>query len=203
MQVRLIQFVAVATAWVALSPQAQAGYGAGGVRYSSGYVEHIRGLFEEEGGLPGPGLFNCFGGGGYGVGDDHMRVGGNGTFCSGKDGTLSYGGGQVGWQGDFRLLYPSVYADLGVGFAATDLQADRTGFTPYYRALFAYAKPTASLGLPLGFAAVEAGVYAMLPLPLITWTNTEEGVGATFPHLGLQLSLLFGGFDRDGKGPDR
>ena len=163
------------------SETAFAGYGAGGLVLSEA---PLRGL--------GPsdlraGILPCVGGIGYRV-ERHDRTGGEGFFCGNRNGSLTFGGIEKGWQGNVVGLIGTAHAGFGAGWldvGEPDLR---------YRAAFVYARPTIGVAVPVAFGAVEFDLYAMLPLPLVQSIAGDLLPLVSFPHTGAQISVQFGDF---------
>ncbi|GEM_PF-6167869 len=162
-------------------------YGGGGVFVAQGEADHWSGSSE----LQAPGETFCVGGEGFSVIGGQRRTGGEGAICGSEAGYASvWGGGVLGYDLPMSWLYGSLRSGFGMGW----MGVEHDGWQHDGRAdqVFVYARPTAALGVPLGFGAVEVAGYVMLPLPLY-----QEAVDAPTwgsPQVGTQLSLLFGDF---------
>ncbi len=136
---------------------------------------------------PDFGTMECQGGVGFGV-NDHRRIGGEGHYCEGDLARAGFGGVQVGWHSRGSFLWTSMYSGLGAG----GIQAT----TPDARAwqgAFVYVRPTVSVGVALGFAALELGGFVNLPVNVWQQSAGYQAVPLT-PMPGAEVSLLFGNF---------
>lgn len=148
-----------------------------------------------------PGAIGCLGGMGYGATRSGFRIGGEGSFCRGRDEgvSMAYGGLQLGhWRGS-KFFYWSGYATIGAG---TFGDGSEGGSDPY-RSIFLLAKPTLAMGFALGPTALEVGLYGMIPVNVVQWVGTNESRGVITPSVGVQMSLLFGNFRADKRRPER
>lgn len=172
----------IALVWT-LTSSALAGYGGGGL---IGGEIHLPASGKTQAAL---GSMECQGGVGYRV-REHRRLGGSGRYCEGPDGELATGGVQVGWHSASAPFYASIHGSAGLGAMRA-----RTGDAREYESVFAYARPTASVGLSLGLVAVEAGVFAAAPIHMVQRVAGMQPL-ATSPWSGAEVSLLFGSFRR-------
>jgi hypothetical protein len=161
--------------------------GGGGVSLHETYVPRP-GAFAGGNDVPGPGWMSCIGGMGFGV-EDNIRQGGDGYACAGERAAMFYGGIQSGWQATAEPFYVVAYASLGGGWIGVSGEDD-------YAAAFLYVRPRAAIGLTFDIAALEVGPYLMLPFPLLQAVDETPVDGPGFPHTGLEVTLLFGDFDR-------
>lgn len=152
---------------------ALAGYGGGGVSlHHTGVLEPV----------------NCLGAMGYGVNDAKVRLGGEANACTGRSVGTTWGGMQFGHQSRPRGLYTAAYAGLGGGWLAVGRDE------PSREAGFLYARPTLTLGVPMGLGAVEFSLYGMLDFPVYQRVPANEDPLGVLPSGGAQITLLFGDF---------
>jgi hypothetical protein len=129
----------------------------------------------------------CVGGQGFRA-DRGLRQGAEAHVCGGDGPVLITAGPQFGWIGHGGGFYASLHASAGAGvFGATD--------GVEWGGMLVYAKPTAAAAWAPGPFAIELGAYLMLPLEVVAWTPTSSVFGPGVPHVGGQLSVLFGNFD--------
>ncbi len=163
---------------------AAAGYGGGGVFGDAVYVPQPRGDSGEMGAM------GCFGGTGFGVSARGFRAGGEGRLCGGEGIGAWSGGAQLGAQKTWRRLYANAYSGVGLGWMGEKFEDDLRRDSTYV-----YLRPTVGMGLMLGAAAIEAGLYLDVPINLVQ--RVEEGMDArpvVSANPGLRVSVLFGGF---------
>jgi len=172
-----------ATAW--------AGFGAGGVTLST---ENLGGIGPA--GVLHAGAPLCLGGTGFEV-DGHRRIGGEGQYCGNGRTQFTFGGAELGGQRNLLMGYGA--ATLGVGGGFIDVQDRDDG--DRFRSGFAYARPELSAGIPVGIGAVELGLYAMIPVPLVQSLHGDMRPIASFATTGAEISFLFGDF-RERRHPD-
>lgn len=167
-------------AWFLLAPtSAFAGYGGGGLTLSTANHGNIDSVHT--------GVLPCIGGIGYGV-EEHHRIGGEGQICASGVGTDMFGGVQYGRQHNLAIAYWGYNIGLGGGYVGVSDPDSR------FHAVYGYARPAITLGVPLGFGAVEGSAYVMAQLPLVQSLGGDARAKATFPTAGIQVSLLFGNF---------
>lgn len=167
-----------------LSPAHAAGGG--------GLVLHQISLDRAAPDAPAPGDLQCSGGLGVAVGDSGWRLGGEGHACHGGAADLAFGGIQLGKQHRHKRVYTGWTVGLGGGgLSATTSTGGQSG------SAFAYTRPGAFVGLPLGIGSIELGAYAMLPVVQIYDHVENPGVTrSNLGHAGLQASFLFGNLGR-------
>lgn len=178
--------------WLTTSAWAQS-YGGGGVTLHQAFVPYVPAGWGGQVDLAPPGLMGCVGGVGYRV-EDGARLGGTGSWCTGPRSRGGFGGLQGGWQTPRAGLYGTVHATLGFGhLQVEDGQHQlQTGYV--------FVRPTAGLGVPVGrVGAVEGGLFVMAPFPVQQRLDGRPTTGSSFPHVGLELSLLLGDFSRQRK----
>jgi hypothetical protein len=127
----------------------------------------------------------CVGGQGFRA-DRGTRQGGEVHLCGNDGPFLAIGGPQYGVITHGGGFYGSLHASVGAGGYTV---ADR------YGGVLLYFKPTAAAAWAPGPFAIELGAYVMLPLEIVTWSNAGTVLGPGVPHVGAQLSVLFGRFD--------
>ena len=162
-------------------------YGAGGVFVSQGLADTWSGSSQ----LRAPGPTTCFGGEGFTVRGGQRRTGGEGAICGSAAGyTSAWGGSVVGYEMPGNWFYGSLRSGFGVGWMGVthdgwehDGKADQ---------IFVYARPTAAVGVPVGFGAVELAAFVMLPVGV--YMEAVDGPVWGHPHAGTQVSFLFGDF---------
>lgn len=169
------------------TPALAQSYGGGGI------TVHQAALGWDVGQL-GPNVLGCVGGLGYGV-QDGRRTGGEGHFCDGPFGNMAMGGAHMGLQGKRGGVWFTGYNTLGAGWIGMeDLRGGR------FDGAFVYTRPSLGAGVAVGsWAAVEGSVFAMLPLNVLGVVQNGAEPHLTFPHVGLQATLLFGDFGRRSK----
>lgn len=173
---------------LAIGSSAHAATNAGGLSLSTANLGTV--------GTVHGGVLPCIGGTGLTL-DGPKRMGGDGTYCAGGDSRFITGGARLGRQTDVAFGYAGV--DLGLGGGWLDI-ADDTG---RMRSAFVYARPALTAGLPVGFGAVEASVYAMVPLPVVQSLAGDAAPRASFPFIGVQLTGMIGNFrDRKDRSPE-
>lgn len=184
----------ILTALTALIPTADAGsYGGGGMIFGEGYIADTSLTWIGDSAAHAPGDIECFGGVGFGVSQDRVRSGGEGMYCGGEGFGQAYGGFIAGHDIDLGPLYATAYTSMGLGWMAVS-NPDYTD--PDFARLdhgYVYARPTVALGIPLRWAALELGGYAFGSLSF--GQQASGGPLWSFPHLGTQISVLFGGFE--------
>lgn len=142
------------------------------------------------------GVLPCIGGAGLAL-DGHERLGGEGQYCADGDATFAFAGGRWGRQRDLAFGYWGFDLEAGGGWADA---ADADG---RFRGAFAYGRPALVAGVPVGFGAVEGGLYAMLPVPLVQSLGGDAAPQGTFASAGVQVTVLFGNFwDRKDRSPE-
>lgn len=175
-----------------LAPSVALAEGGGGITAQLEYLPRWgRPVLEHE----APGWVGCIGGMGYGVSRKNMRIGGEASFCRGqRDGvSQAYGGVQLGWWHGRDAFYLTGYATIGAGTMGDATVPDQVE----YRSIFAFVKPTFSVGVALGPTALEFGLYGLVPFNLVQFTGDVAGRGFVTPQVGVQLSLLFGDLRRE------
>jgi len=189
-----MRWTALITLALVTTPTATAGsYGAGGVWFADGHFLDSPATWNPASGISAPGRVECMGGEGWGVGQKRGLAGGEATFCAGEQAMMSYGGVQAGRALDLGPVYGALKVGLGGGWASFAWGHDEKDAREH-RAnhAFIYARPTVSVGVPLGFSALEFGVYALLPASIF-----QEAVDKplwAWPQFGSQVSVLFGNF---------
>jgi hypothetical protein len=178
-------------AWVwglalGLASPAWAG-GGGGVTLEGAY-------YPRYGKFPGqydaPGTLGCVGGMGFGTSQSGFRLGGEASFCRGREGVaMNRGGLQMGVRTKGRALYLTGYTGLGVG-----VLRDTTPTSGTYTAAFVYLRPTLALGIPSRIGSLEVGVSAMAPINVAQWVKAGESRGIVHATVGTHVSFLFGSF---------
>lgn len=161
-------------------------WGGGGVTMSSAPVLGYQSPRQ----APTPGWMGCLGGTGFNV-SKGFRSGGEGQLCLGDRSGMAFGGTQLGIQSRNPGLYTMAYVGLGGGY----MGVGRDGVSR--DTLFAYARPAVGVGLSGGAVAAELSVYAMLPAAVVQVVRGGGDPGGSFPHAGLQVSLLFGDFHKN------
>jgi hypothetical protein len=145
---------------------------------------------------PRAGTVTCVGGLGYRV-QEADRTGLEASLCGNVHTFLTYGGVQIGKQVRPEPFWLGAYSGFGLGWVDATREEDR------YRSMFLYAKPTLAVGHPVqDKGAIEAGVYAMIPLPVVQSIRGDGRSLATFPHMGLQVTWLFGNFTDSRSNPE-
>jgi hypothetical protein len=169
---------------------ALAGVSAGGVVVST---ENLGAMGD---GVLHAGVPMCLGGQGFVV-DGHRRLGGEGQYCGGPSTQMVFGGAATGGQWNLPIGYAAAQVGGGAGWIdAHDRDDDR------FRSAFVYARPELAYGIPVGFGAVEAGLYVMVPLPLVQSLHGDMHPIASFTTTGLEVSVLFGDFRRRDRDPE-
>ncbi|MEZ4321994.1 MAG: hypothetical protein R3F61_31270 [Myxococcota bacterium] len=160
-------------------------YGGGGV------TVHQAVLPWDVPGQLGPNVLGCVGGIGYGVGNGR-RKGGEGHFCNGPYANMAMGGAHFGFQSKRGGLWLTGYNTVGAGWIG--VHGEGSG---RFDAGFVYTRPSFGAGVAVGhWAGLEGNLYAMLPLNVIGVASGGMDPKFTFPHVGLQATLMFGDFSR-------
>jgi hypothetical protein len=142
----------------------------------------------------GPNVLGCVGGVGYGV-RNGKRAGGEGHFCDGPYGNLAMGGAHFGFQSKRGGLWLTGYNTLGAGWVG--VHGNDVG---RFDGAFIYTRPSFGGGVAIGhWAGLEASAFLMLPLNVVGVVSGDIDPQFTFPHVGLQASVLFGDFSRKRK----
>lgn len=138
----------------------------------------------------------CIGGIGFSV-RDGKRKGGEGHYCSGPYSNLAMGGLHFGLQGKRAGTWLMAYNTVGLGWVGVASPAQGR-----FDGVFAYTRPVIGGGTALNsWLGVEAGAYLNLPVNVIGVVSSGMDAKFTFPHAGVQATLLFGDFTRRNKGP--
>jgi hypothetical protein len=177
------------------------GYGGGGITFSDATLNDGRFTWIGDSAISAPGDISCFGGGGFGVSASRHRHGGEGQFCGGDGFAMAYGGYIEGVDLDVGPVYLTAYTSSGVGWMGLDIPADQQEGWDSLNHVFLYARPTAAVGIPLRWVSLEWGVYAFGSISL--FQQAKGGPLWSFPHLGSQLSVMFGDYSRRRSYDDR
>lgn len=176
------------SALVVASPAFAQSYGGGGL------IAHQAPLPWDTPEYLGVNPLGCLGGIGYGV-SNGRRAGGEGHFCGGPYGNMAWGGAHYGVQGKRAGAWLTAYNTVGMGWVGV-----HDGYRSRFDSAFVFTRPTIGAGIGLGsFAALEGSAYLMLPLNVVGVVQNDFDARFTFPHVGLQASLLFGDFSRKRK----
>ncbi len=143
--------------------------------------------------IPGQRLANtvgCAGGMGYGV-SDGKRKGGEGHICNGPYTTMILGGYHFGRQSRRAGAWFTAYNTIGGGWVGVQGSQGR------FDGLFVYTRPSVGGGAAIAsHVALEASVFLALPMNVLSVVGSGMDPRLSFPHVGLQASLLFGDFRR-------
>jgi len=171
-------------------PAAAQSYGGGGITaYQASIPWSVSGQV-------GPNTMGCVGGVGYGV-RNGRRLGGTGAFCNGPYSNMALGGAQFGFQSKRAGAWLTAYNGVGAGWLGVQGSGGER-----YDGMFVYTRPSIGAGVAVGhWAALEGSVYAMLPLNVLGVVGGGMDPRFSFPHAGLQATLMFGNFSRKRKLP--
>ncbi|MCB9673526.1 MAG: hypothetical protein H6737_00325 [Alphaproteobacteria bacterium] len=170
---------------LAAFPAAAQSYGGGGVTVHQAVIPW------QVPGQVGPNAVGCIGGIGYGV-HNGKRKGGEGHFCDGPYANMAFGGAHFGFQGRRGGFWLTGYNTVGAGWIG--VHGVDTG---RFDGMFIYTRPSFGAGFAVGhFAALEGNLFANLPLNVLGVAGRDIDPQFTFPHVGVQATLLFGDFSR-------
>jgi hypothetical protein len=170
-----------AALWLGL---ASAATGGGGVVLQSSWFPRFPLINGDDAGA----RLTCLGGQGFAQ-PGKLRIGADILGCGTPGAGTLAGGLQVGAQSR-GVVYFGAHAGLGVGGVGV------SAYGADFSQIYAYARPTASVGLRLGKVGLEGSLFASFPLPIVTQADGRSlGFGAAaLPSFGSQISVMFGKF---------